>query len=84
MCGIAGILQNEQPVDQAILQRMTAALAHRGPDRQGTAVPGSRRAHVGFGHARLRIIDLSDAADQPMCNEDQSVWLVFNGEIYNY
>jgi asparagine synthase (glutamine-hydrolysing) len=59
---------------------MTAALAHRGPDGQGLHLNGA----VGLGHRRLSIIDLSDAASEPMSNEDDSLWLVFNGEIYNF
>ena len=59
---------------------MAATLAHRGPDAEGVAVDGS----VTLGHRRLSIIDLSHAADQPIANEDGSVLLVFNGEIYNF
>jgi len=57
-------------------------MVHRGPDGAGLWISRDRR--VGLGHRRLAIIDLSPAADQPMCNEDGSVWVVFNGEIYNH
>ena len=57
-------------------------MAHRGPDGAGAWI--SREGQIGFGHRRLAIIDLSEAADQPMCNEDGSLWVVFNGEIYNH
>ncbi len=84
MCGIVGMLQREQPVDPVVLKRMTAALLHRGPDAQGLRYLTAGGASVGLGHTRLRVIDLSDAAAQPMGNEDGSLWLVFNGEIYNF
>ena len=58
---------------------MLAPIVHRGPDGQGIHLDGN----IGLGHLRLSIIDLSTGA-QPMCNEDQTVWIVFNGEIYNY
>jgi asparagine synthase (glutamine-hydrolysing) len=59
---------------------MREALIHRGPDDAGLHMDGA----IGLGHRRLSILDLSAAGHQPMCNEDGSVWLVFNGEIYNY
>ena len=82
MCGIAGQinLDTAQPVDAAILQRMAAAIAHRGPDAEGLWTDGP----AGLAHRRLSIIDLSEAANQPMSNEDGSVWIVYNGEIYNF
>jgi asparagine synthase (glutamine-hydrolysing) len=61
---------------------MRDSMAHRGPDGAGVWISADRR--VGLGHRRLAIIDLSDAASQPMCNEDGSLWIVFNGEIYNH
>lgn len=81
MCGIAGIWYTDgRPVDEAALRRMIAAQRHRGPDGEGYYCVGA----VGLGHARLRIIDLSPAAAQPMTNEDGTLWLTYNGEIYNY
>lgn len=81
MCGIAGklSLDGQQPVDPDIIQRMTDVIAHRGPDGEGQHVKGP----IGLGHRRLSIIDLNTGS-QPMCNEDGTVWVVFNGEIYNY
>ncbi len=81
MCGIAGFLHadRERPADEARLRRMTDALAHRGPDGAGYVVRGA----LGLGHRRLSIIDLA-TGDQPMTNDDGSVVLSFNGEIYNY
>ncbi|HYB74034.1 MAG TPA: asparagine synthase (glutamine-hydrolyzing) [Candidatus Sulfotelmatobacter sp.] len=77
MCGICGYLGFDDP---GLLQKMTEALAHRGPDDAGThTAPG-----VGLGHRRLSIIDLSAAGRQPMANEDGTVWVAFNGEIYNF
>jgi asparagine synthase (glutamine-hydrolysing) len=82
MCGIAGkfSLDGQEPVDAALIERMTDALSHRGPDGAGAYVAGP----IGLGHRRLSIIDLSSSGAQPMCNEDKSVWIVFNGEIYNF
>ena len=81
MCGIAGIFDTRErrPIDRPLLERMTTALAHRGPDGAGFHAA----AGVGLGHRRLAIIDLS-GGDQPMFNEDGSIAIVFNGEIYNY
>ena len=59
---------------------MGAAMIHRGPDGDGAWAKGN----IGLAHRRLAIIDLSAAASQPMCNEDGSVWITFNGEIYNF
>lgn len=81
MCAIAGILNVDgKPVAAADLSRMTQVMAYRGPDGQGVCV----NRHVGLGHRRLAIIDLSPAGHQPMSNEDGTVWVVFNGEVYNY
>jgi asparagine synthase (glutamine-hydrolysing) len=82
MCGIAGVFHfaQDQPVDRELLDRSTDAIAHRGPDGRGTHIDGS----VGLGHRRLAIIDTTDAASQPLSNEDGTVWIVFNGEIYNF
>jgi asparagine synthase (glutamine-hydrolysing) len=80
MCGVAGIWhRDDRPVDDAALRRMTRALSHRGPDEEGFhCEPG-----VGLGHRRLSIIDLS-TGQQPLCNEDGTIWVAFNGEIFNY
>src|SRR5258706_5889903 len=82
MCGIVGRLNFEpgRPVDRELVRRMAEALAHRGPDDQGLHVQGP----VGLGHRRLSIFDLSPAGHQPMANDDGSVRIVFNGEIYNF
>ncbi len=82
MCGICGVLclDGQNTVSEAMLRRMVAAQKHRGPDDEGYfQAPG-----VGFGGCRLAIIDLTPAGHQPMANEDKTVWLVFNGEIYNF
>jgi asparagine synthase (glutamine-hydrolysing) len=81
MCGIAGLVYLDgKPVSRQLVQAMTRTIAHRGPDGEGEYINGP----VGLGHRRLSIIDLSDNASQPMSNEDGTVWIVFNGEIYNY
>jgi len=81
MCGIAGqyCYTGGRP-DRRLLSAMSERLAHRGPDGEGTHVSGS----VGLVHRRLAIIDLSPDGLQPMTNEDRTLWLVFNGEIYNF
>jgi asparagine synthase (glutamine-hydrolysing) len=63
---------------------MGAALRHRGPDDEGEVIFATAAASIGLGHQRLSIIDLSPAGKQPMANEDETVWVTFNGEIYNY
>src|SRR5205809_682702 len=85
MCGIAGfmVFGGRRP-DVEALERMTAALAHRGPEQQGARIVGTGPVGVGLGHTRLRIIDLSEAAAQPMVSADGAIWITFNGEIYNY
>jgi asparagine synthase (glutamine-hydrolysing) len=81
MCGLAGIFhpRGAGAIDAALLARMTTALAHRGPDGDGFHV----EPQIGLGHRRLAIIDIAGGA-QPMFNEDGSVVIVFNGEIYNF
>lgn len=81
MCGICGVVQIERPglVDEDLLRRMRDSMIHRGPNDEGLYVG----EQVGMGHRRLSIIDLS-GGHQPMSNEDGSVWIVFNGEIYNF
>ncbi len=81
MCGIAGYVNADlaRPVDRRLLERMTQTLIHRGPDEEGYYAEGP----VALGIRRLRIIDLQ-GGKQPMCNEDRTVWVVFNGEIYNF
>jgi asparagine synthase (glutamine-hydrolysing) len=82
MCGIAGLVRRDglAPDDVRAVERMTAAQVHRGPDGVGRYL--SRRAVLG--HRRLSIIDVSEAGRQPMSNEDGSVWVTYNGEIYNH
>ena len=83
MCGISRIV-GRAPVDREALARMTAALRHRGPDDEGFHVAEHEDGvAVGLGFRRLSIIDL-EAGNQPMANEDGSVRIVFNGEIYNF
>jgi len=80
MCGISGIYSfNGTAVDPARLQAMTDSLGHRGPDGFGRYLQGN----VGLGHRRLSIIDI-DGGSQPLSNEDDTVHVVFNGEIYNF
>jgi asparagine synthase (glutamine-hydrolysing) len=80
MCGICGQLSWEGEISPEAVARMAGVLVHRGPDAEGHSVAGP----IALGHRRLSIIDLSEAAHEPMANEDGSIWLVFNGEIYNF
>ncbi len=87
MCGIAGIVDfTGRPTDPETLRAMTDALAHRGPDDEGFYHSDQKGAgaSIGLGHRRLSIIDLSPNGRQPMANETKDVWMVFNGEIYNF
>src|ERR1017187_2831689 len=81
MCGIAGIVSTaaDQRIEEATIHRMCQAIVHRGPDDEGIFVKDA----AGFGMRRLSIIDLA-GGNQPVFNEDRSVWVVFNGEIYNF
>jgi asparagine synthase (glutamine-hydrolysing) len=84
MCGICGIVERRGAIDRQALRQMTAAIRHRGPDDEGFYVaPEDAQTGVGLGFRRLSIIDLV-TGNQPIANEDRSVHVVFNGEIYNY
>lgn len=81
MCGITGIFNlNSQAVSQDLLTKMTRLLSHRGPDDEGIYISGN----LGLGHRRLSIIDLSERGHQPMSNENKTIWITYNGEIYNH
>jgi asparagine synthase (glutamine-hydrolysing) len=82
MCGFVGAvaLGSGSAADRATLESMTDALSHRGPDGRGIELDGG----IGLGHRRLRVIDLSTRADQPMWNQSRDLAIVFNGEIYNF
>lgn len=85
MCGIVGVLNFKNSsfrVTEPYLIRMRDTMVHRGPDGAGAWIADDGR--IGLGHRRLSIIDLSPAAAQPMTNEDGSLWVSFNGEIYNH
>jgi asparagine synthase (glutamine-hydrolysing) len=80
MCGVVGIVDFESPrPSDHLLRRMLGLIRHRGPDAFGIYLG----THVGLGSARLSIIDLS-GGDQPISNEDQTIWIVYNGEVFNY
>src|SRR6266487_5172676 len=82
MCGLVGIVAKRGPLSASILPTMVASLWHRGPDDSGTWLSPDGR--VALGHTRLSIIDLSPAGHQPMSDSEQKLWIVFNGEIYNF
>jgi asparagine synthase (glutamine-hydrolysing) len=79
MCGIAGTINC---LDEGRLSAMTDIQAHRGPDDRGVRIFPEER--VGLGHRRLSILDLSPAGHEPMSNADETIWITFNGEIYNF
>ena len=81
MCGIAGIVASDRLLadDPARVTRMRDVIAHRGPDDAGIFVD----ERAALGHRRLSIVDLA-AGHQPLANEDESIWIIFNGEIYNH
>src|SRR5436305_13630474 len=79
MCGIAGYFLREGQADASLVRTMCDHIRHRGPDDSGVYTEGG----CGIGMRRLSIIDLS-TGHQPMSNEDGTVWVVFNGEIYNF
>lgn len=81
MCGLAGVLnlREPRPIDETLLLRMNAILRHRGPDESGIYVD----PWIGMAHARLSIVGLKNGV-QPIANEDETLWVVFNGEIYNH
>lgn len=81
MCGIVGIANLHAPLgcDEAILKQMLAMIQHRGPDEFGMYIDD----WIGLGNARLSIIDLN-SGQQPICNEDQTLWIVYNGEVFNF
>src|SRR6267143_2986287 len=81
MCGIAGMFERsgKRAVAESDMRQMLAMIRHRGPDEFGILLDGE----AGLGSARLSIIDLSGGS-QPIANEDESLWVVFNGEIFNY
>ena len=81
MCGIIA-MGSRAPIDLNQFIKMRDTMIHRGPDDAGIFLSGDER--VALGHRRLSIIDLSEKGRQPLCNEDGTIWLSFNGEIYNF
>ena len=85
MCGIAGIVDLKgRDIDRDTLKRMASILTHRGPDDEGIMISRGKAYNAGLVHRRLSIIDLSDNAREPISNENGTIWLVYNGEIYNF
>lgn len=82
MCGIAGFADFNKKTEEPVLRSMTSVISHRGPDGDGHLFDQTENGFVGLGHRRLSIIDLSNAASQPMYYKE--LVLIFNGEIYNY
>ena len=94
MCGICGKISLKEAVSENLMHKMCGVLEHRGPDDGGVWVGiagmdsrfrgNDKCGNVGLGHRRLSVIDVSSAGHQPMSNEDGSIWLVMNGEVYNF
>ncbi len=85
MCGIAGSYEFSRSgftSNREVITKMCRKITHRGPDDEGIYI--DEKNGIGLGHRRLSIIDLSNAGHQPMSNKDQSIWIVYNGEIYNH
>ncbi|MGB3478347.1 MAG: asparagine synthase (glutamine-hydrolyzing) [bacterium] len=83
MCGIFGIVTDKK-INREVVEKATRLMKHRGPDDFGVTILKNGAVNVGLGHQRLSILDLSKAGHQPMCNEDESIYIVYNGEIYNF
>ena len=79
MCGVCGIYSDVTRPDARLVQLMMGALSHRGPDGSGYYIDD----RVTLGHTRLAIVDTAHG-EQPMCNEDATLWVTFNGEIFNH
>ena len=90
MCGICGKITTniDGCIDESLMRKMCSVMAHRGPDDEGVHIANIKHQtsniKIGLGHRRLSIIDLSEAGHQPMTNEDGTIWIVMNGEIYNF
>ena len=82
MCGIIGHIKQNSPINRDEFVRMRDTLTHRGPEDADAKYFENDR--LALGHRRLSFLDLSEAGRQPMCNEDETIWIVLNGEIYNY
>lgn len=82
MCGIFGILSTKRPIDVPFLEKAISCVSYRGPDTQGFFINKDRT--VGLAHKRLSVIDLSQTGNQPMSDNGKNLWIVFNGEIYNF
>ena len=82
MCGICGVLHVDPQAraDAGLVEAMTQSLVHRGPDDAGVYADGP----VALGNRRLKVIDLSPKGHQPMANDDGNLWIVYNGEVYNF
>jgi len=82
MCGILAIASPARKLEKNEVEKMLAVLSHRGKDNKTVVLRHDGK--IGMGHVRLSLIDLSEQANQPMCNENETIWLTFNGEIYNF
>lgn len=83
MCGICGIIKATD-INPMLLKEMNDAMRHRGPDDSGEIIFAQNGKYIGLAQRRLSVQDLSASGHQPMCSADGSVWIVFNGEIYNF
>lgn len=86
MCGIVGLFSSKDgwSITDAELSFMRDSMSHRGPDDSGNFTHRDKELFVGFGHRRLSIIDLSPLGHQPMSTADETLWIIFNGEVFNF
>jgi asparagine synthase (glutamine-hydrolysing) len=82
MCGILGQIELNKPINEELFSKMLDSLLHRGPDDFGQFLNAEKK--IALGHRRLSFLDLSPAGKQPLSNTNKSIWITFNGEIYNY
>src|SRR5689334_4575447 len=83
MCGIVGYCGTD-PSEASHVDAAIPEIRHRGPDAEAVREWRADRGICRIGHTRLRVLDLTPAADQPLANEDETAWVAFNGEIYNF
>ena len=84
MCGIAGFVDFNKKLESTDVELMTQALEHRGPDFGDSEFINEKNYHLGFGHRRLAIIDVSECSNQPQFYDSKRYWIVYNGEVYNF
>jgi len=80
MCGIVAVIDSNRTIDEERLYQMADTIRYRGPDDQGIYIDGN----IGLAHNRLSILDLSEKGHQSMASKDEKLWIIYNGEVYNF